>query len=177
MINNKVDYKVLKDLIRRACRQKHKNSKSMEFFVDLDRLADLVIDLQLIPVAVGLHSKKVDPNVIPFVSEYHEKTDLSWYSEGKFYTVLTFMDNTGLDDKARKIMERIATPQIDDPLDDKVHDIAYLIANYRCYFALVTSYQNNDPRFIDRPSYTVACRANKVVIKDPDYQYNPKDFS
>ena len=175
MIN--VDYKVLSDLIRRCCKQQHKHTPSMEFYVEYNKLVDLVADYNLLPVKIGTRSKKVIPDVIPFISEYYEKSNLAWYSEGKHIVELTFMDVTGLDDEARRIIADLNTPQIDIPDEDKVRDMAKLVADYPCYFALVTSYQNNDPRLKNRPSYTVSCRANKVVIKSSDYQYNPKDFS
>ena len=43
--------------------------------------------------------------------------------------------------------------------------------------ATVVAYQNNDPNRAGRPSYEIICRANKVVIRNADYQYNYKDFS
>ena len=174
---NKVDYRVLADLIRRCCKQQHKNTPSMEFYVEYNKLVDLTEDYGLLPIKIGTRSKKVAPDMIPFISEYYEKENLAWYSDGKHVTSLIFMSIEGLDDKAREIIADINTPQIDIPYEDKVKDTAYLVANYPCYFATVTSYQNNDPRLKNRPSYTVACRANKVVIKSSDYQYNYKDFS
>ena len=173
----RVDYKVIGDIIRRCCKQVHRQTSNMEFNVEFEKLVEAMEIQNLLPVRVGMKSKQVGPEVIPFISEYYEKTNLSWYTEGKYYTILTFIDVESLDHEARKIIERLNTPQIDVPYDDKVHDIAVLIAQYPCYFALVTSYQNNNPKMSLRPSYTVSCRANKVVIKNANYQYNPKDFS
>ena len=174
---SKVDYKLLGDVIRRCCKQVHKHTPVMEFFVNYNKLAGMLRDHNLIPVKIGLKSRRVTPEDIPFISEYYEKTNLSWYTEGKYFTVLTFMDRSALDERALELLADIGTPQVDIPDEDKVADMAKLVADYPCYFALVTSYQNNDPRLKDIPSYTVSCRANKVVIKSSDYQYNPKDFS
>ena len=172
---NIVNYKVLKDLIRKSCR--HNTKPTMEFYIDYNKLAELTEDIGLSPLMIGLESKAIKPDNIPFMSEYFEKSELSWFSEGKCFTTLIFMDIEGLDEEAHRIIERLNKPQVEVPYDDKVHDVAKLVAEYPCYFALVISYQNNDPKKMGRPSYNIGCRANKVIIKKGSYIYNPKDFS
>lgn len=172
---NNVNYKVLKSNIIKTCKQS--KEYSMEFNVNYNKLKDLVSDINLVPINVGMKSKVVKPEIIPYLSEYFEKSHLSWFTDGKFYTVLTFVDTESLDDEAKSLLEKVAMNQEDDPDNDRTNDMATLVANYPCYFATIVSYQNNDPNRIGKPSYEIICRANKVVIKNSDYQYNPKDFS
>ena len=172
---NNVNYKTLKSIIIKAC--KAVKPGKMEFEIDYDKLVDLAKDIKLVPVCAGLNCKHVKPDVIPFMSEYFEKSHLSWFTAAKFYTVLTFVDSESIDEKAQELLDKIKTPQMDDPDDDKVQDLATLVAEYPCYFANIVSYQNNDPKRVGRPSYEIICRANKVVIRNSDYQYNHADFS
>lgn len=172
---NNVNYRTLKSCIIKSC-VKEKDGLS-DFHVDYDKLAARVKDLNIVPVATGLNANRIKPENIAFLSEYFEKTGLSWFTEGKHMTVLTFVDTECIDEKCQKLMDNIATNQMDDLNDDKVHDIAQITAEYRCYFAVIVSYISNDPKRAGRPSYEIKCRANKVIIKSSDYQYNPKDFS
>lgn len=170
-----VKYRVLKSNIIKSCRQVRPNS--MEFEVDFDKLKNLTADINLVPVCIGKKSKRVNPELIPYLSEYFEKSHLSWFTEGKYSTIITFVDIEALDERARYLLDKIAEDQTSDPDNDKVNNIATLVADYPCYFATIVSYQNNDPSRIGKPSYEIICRANKVVIKSSDYQYNPVDFS
>jgi hypothetical protein len=149
----------------------------MKFEIDFEKLSDLAKELNLTPLYNALVSKPVHPQNIPFLSEYFEKERLSWFSDSKFFTVLTFIDTESIDEKAEKLIELLASDPIETPENDKVKNIATLVAEYPCYFATVVSYQNNDPNRAGRPSYEIICRANKVVIRSSDYQYNYKDFS
>lgn len=170
-----VDYTVLKNNIIKAC--KAKKSGSIDFYIDIDKLATLVDDINLIPIATDLDAKRVIPENIAFIGEYFEKTRLSWFNEERFFTVVTFIKTDDLDDRAYELLELIKKPQVDDPENDKVADMSELLANYPCYNAFVASYKNNDPKFYNRPSYVINIRANKVVIKSSNYQYNPDDMS
>jgi len=175
MSNTNVDYKVLKTNIIKACKARRENT--IEFEVDLERLAANVKQMKLTPVNSGLISKKVKTDTIPYLNEYFEKTNLSWFNEEKQYTVLTFVETDSIDDTARELIDKLNTAQVDDPEDDKVKDMSALVANYPCYFATVASYRNDNPKRSGQPSYIVICRANKVVIRSSDYQYNFRDMS
>lgn len=170
-----VNYKVLKSNIIKACTQK--NAGSMDFYINMDKLSKLTDDINLVPIRIGQEAKKVKPELIPYLSEYFEKSRLSWFSETKYSTIICFIDKNAIDEKAQDLLDKIAKKQVDDPDLDKVKLVATIVADYPCYFANIISYQNNDPRRMRKPTYEIVCRANKVVIKSSDYQYNPKDFS
>ena len=173
---NNVNYKILKSCIIKACKQVKQGY--MDFTVDFNKLTSAVKDLKLTPISpIGGNAKIVQPEVIPYLSEYFEKTHLSWFSDSKFFTVITFIDSDSIDEKAQSLLDNLKSNQEDDPDNDKVKALATLVAEYPCYFATIVSYQNGDPDRIGRPSYDILCRANKVIIKSSDYQYNPKDFS
>lgn len=176
-----VIYKDLKDRIIKSCKPEHDCDcgcePSMMFEVDLEKLTTLVADMKLIPVAVNLKCKPILPKDIPFLSEYFEKEKLRWLSRSKFYTVLTFVDSEEITDECKELIDLLAKDDMSDPSNDKTKDMAKLVANYRCYFATIVSYQNNDPNKMDTPFYEIICRANKVIIKSSDYQYNYKDFT
>ena len=177
---NNVNYKALKPIIIKSCKSMRKNDcecNPMKFEVDFEKLTTLAIEMGLTPLYNGLISKSVHPQNIPFLSEYFEKEKLSWFSDAKFFTVLTFIDTESIDEKAQNLIDLLASDPIETPENDKVKNIATLVAEYPCYFATVVSYQNNDPNRTGRPSYEIVCRANKVVIRNADYQYNYKDFS
>jgi hypothetical protein len=174
--NNKVIYKDLKDNIVRSCKQT--KEFSMEFRINFEKLATLVSDMSLIPIEpVGGTAKRVKPENIPYLSEYFEKSYLSWFDDSKYFTALTFIDSDSIDEKATHLLNKLKQDQADDPDNDKVKDMATLVAEYPCYFATVVSYQNNDPSRLGKATYEIVCRANKVVIKSSDYQYDPVDFT
>lgn len=173
---NNVNYRVLKSNIVKSCKQTNPNT--MNFKVNFDKLTSLVSDIGLTPITpVGAEAKRAIPENIPFISEYLVKNRLAWLTDAKHFTIITFIDSESIDEKAQGLLDLIAQDQIEDPENDKVNNIATLVAEYPCYFALIVSYENNDPSRIGRPSYEIICRANKVVIRDPNYQYNPKDFA
>ena len=174
-MSTSVDYKVLKSNIIKACSPKTKNGYSFE--VNYDKLKSLVEGLELTPVNVGMECKRVHPEAIPFLSEYFEKSKLSWFNDEKYYTVLTFVKSDAIDERCQMLLDRLQMPQEDDPDNDKVHDMSTLVADYPCYFATVVSYRNDSPNRCGKPSYVIVCRANKIVIKSSDYQYNPADMS
>lgn len=174
--SNAVKYRVLKPIVIKSCKQVKQGY--MDFTVDFEKLTKDIASQNLTPITpVGFDAKIVTPEMIPFLSEYFEKTHLSWFSDSKFYTIITFIQTDAIDDEASELMEKITTPQEQDPNNDKVKAMATLVANYPCYFGTIISYQNGDIDKIGTPSYEVVFRANKVVIKSSDYQYNPKDFS
>ena len=170
MVN--VNYKDLKSNIIKALSQISEGS--MQFFVNLNKLSDLTEDMHLLPLNVGLESKQIMPGLIPYLSEYFEKTQLSWIDAEKFSTVIVFIDTTSLNKTALDLIDQLRSDDLDI---DRTKIVATLVADYPCYFATIVSYQNNNPKYFGTPSYEIVCRANKVVIKSSDYQYNPKDFS
>lgn len=180
-----VDYKALKSCIIRCCSPRFKND--MAFKVDMDKLVEEVGAMNLVPIFIGMMSKKLTPDIIPFIGEYYEKERLEWFSEDKEYTILTFVDRDDINDELTNLLEDLKTAQVNNPDDDKVHDTAVILAKYHCYNALVVSYKylvdkEDDPNERHHrehyvPYYSIMCRANKVVIKDSNYQYNPHDMS
>lgn len=171
-----VNYKILKSNIIKACRQVKEDS--IEFRIAHNKLVDLVSDNNLYPINIGMHCRAVNPEIIPFISEYFEKNRLSWFTEGKFYTNLVFVDteNLSTEEKA-EVINTCSTTTIENPDYDRTHAVADIVAKYPCYFATVVSYKNNDPNNIGKPFYEIVCRANKVVIKSSAYKYNPADMS
>lgn len=174
-MSNSIDYRALKDNIIKALSQT--KPESMEFKVDYEKLNNIVSDFGLTLLPIGLIGKRVKPENIPYLSEYFEKSNLSWFTENKYFTAIIFIDNNYVDEKAKKLIENLLISQVENPDDDKVNDVAKLVAEYPCYFTTIVSYQNNNPKRVGKPSYVMSCRANKVVIKSSDYQYDPKDFS
>lgn len=167
-----VNYRVLKSNIIKACVPAKHNP--VDFKVDYKKLCDLVRDINLEPIFVGMDPSRLKPEIVPFLSEYFDKSHMIWLSDDKYVTTIAFIDAEYIDDEVHELLEKLKMEQVDDPEDDKVKDYATLIANYPCYFATIVSYRNNDPN--NRPSYEIACRANKVVINMSNYQYNHKDF-
>ena len=173
-ITNIVNYKTLKINILKSCRSLKQTSA--EFEVDYDKLCDLVEDIGLVPVYIGLESKRLTPEIVPFLGEYLDKSRLNWLTENKFATVIVFVNAENIDARAKELLDDIYADQMSDPDNDKVAKLGELIANYPCYFCTIISYQNNSLRSSYRVSYEITCRANKVIIKDPNYVYNRKDF-
>lgn len=170
-----VNYKVLKSNIIKACRAV-KGLDPTDFKVDYNKLYELVEDNNLIPLCVGMDPVAVEPEVIPLMQEYFNKSHVLWLSKFMHTTTLCFMDAEYRDEKADDLLCKLRQPQVDDPDLDKVKVYAELIANYPCYFATIVSYKNNAPGKGNRPSFEVSCRANKVVIKMSDYKYYHKDM-
>ena len=170
-----VNYRTLKSIIIKACKNK-KGGHPANFYINFDKLTELSEEINLVPMFVGLDPVKMIPEVIPFMSEYFDKSHLVWLSDSKFHTTITFIDKEYIDDKAAELLDKLKTLQVDDPELDKVQVYSELIANYPCYFATIVSYKSNSPKSGNHPTYEIACRANKVTIKMSDYQYNHKDF-
>lgn len=172
---NNVSYKILKRNILRSLRQT--KQYSMEFAVDYDTLRDNVEDINLVPIPFGLKAKRVKMELVPYLNEYFEKERLAWFNSEKFSTVLAFIDAEYVTEEVQELLDKINTPDVDIPDEDKVKDVAYLLSTLPCYYATVVSYQSNNPNLQGKASYETVCRANKVVIRNSDYQYNPDDMS
>jgi hypothetical protein len=172
-----VDYKVLKNRIIRSCKVTGK--EIVDFSIDFERLEQECHDLNITPIFFGLNAHRVKPELIPYLNEYFKDSNLSWFSSSKFSTCISFICNDFIDEKAMELLNKLKTPQVDDPNDDKVNDVAELLANYPCYNATVVAYKSNNPKFVkfNKPSYLIQIRANKVIITNSNYQYNWRDMS
>lgn len=169
-----VNYRVLKSNIIKACKAV-RGDDPIEFKVDYKKLCELVEDINLVPLCVGLNPTKLIPDVIPFMNEYFDKSHMEWLSDVQYFTTLIFIDSEYVNEDVIELLNLLRMPRVDDPENDKVKVCAKLVANYPCYFANVISYKNNSPS-ATRPSFEISCRANKVTIKMSDYKYNHKDF-
>lgn len=172
-----VDYKILKNRIIRSC---FSNAKEIvDFKIDFEKLESDCRELGILPMYFGLDARRVKPEIVPFLNEYFKDENLSWFTDNKFYTVLSFIHTDYIDEKATELLDKLKIKQEDDPSIDKVHIIAELLANYPCYSAAVVSYKSNNPKFIKtcKPSFIIQIRANKVTITNSDYQYTYKDIS
>ena len=178
----KVEYKDLKSAIIKACEPegcKCKDNYTNSFSVNMDKLTVALEKhgINLIPVPINSESKPVRKEDIPYLSEYLVKKKLKWLSDDKFYTVLTFVDPSKLSEDQIAEINKLVEPQTDDPDYDKTKAMAAIVADYPCYFATIVSYKNNDPKNFGKLFYEIICRANKVVIKSDEYEYNHKDMA
>ena len=174
-----INYKTLKSYIIRACSRT--SFDGVDFKVNIDKLKSSVANLSLIPVNINLISKNVDPEDIPFLSEYFEKKKLSWFERGNNITTLVFVDKSELTDEKKErldvLLANMDIKQVDSPSTDKTSAMSEIVADYPCYFATIASYISNDPGRSGLISYIIVCRANKIVVKSSAYDYNPKDLT
>ena len=114
---------------------------------------------------------------VPLIAEYYKEDKMGWISKEKFITSLVFIDSNKVDENLAEMIEELKTKDADDPDLDKIAIMSEILGTYPCYLALVVSYQNNSPNSVGKNSYYIACRANKVIIKDPHYVYTPIDHN
>lgn len=157
---NAINYRVLKSNIVHSCKQV---GDGIEFEVDFNKLVEETAEIGLIPIKIGLQSKKITSDIIPYLSEYFEKDHLAWITDDKNYTILAFVVSSSLDEET---LEKIKS--YNDSDDISVSTISKILSSYPCYYATVVSYKSNTPKRIGRPSYEIICRANKVVIKNKE---------
>lgn len=169
-----VDYKLVKNNIIKSCVAT--KDDPTKFYIDFVKLKELVEDLNIVPVNIGMEPHRLSEDDIPYMVEYFNKSHVEWLSKYKHMTTICFVDMEYKDDKLEAFMEALLTDKVDDPSIDKTEVMAQIAANYPCYFATIVSYQNTAPNCNKRPYYEIACRANKVVIKMSDYKYYHKDF-
>lgn len=172
----KIDYSTIKRCIIKSCKQE--SSKTLNFKIDSNKLNDLVKkECNLSFIDNGTISRPVKSFDIPLISEYFKKEKLEWFNRSKHYTSITFIDEESLDDEAKRLLvmlhdsNRIANPEF-----DSVEAVAYLLANYPCYSAVVVAYQSGDPNRIGKNSYTIIIRANVNAITKEGYEYNNEDI-
>lgn len=169
-----IEYNILKSDIIKACKQSEKNG--IKFFVNYDKLNNLVNDMGLRMVNIGTKSERVDAKNVPLLSEYFKGRKLSWFNKNKEHTTLVFVLSEAIDDKCERLLNSMDTTCIDDPENDKVNSLATIIAEYPCYLATVISYMSNDPNRFGKPSYEIKCRANTIAIKREEYKFNHEDM-
>lgn len=170
-----VNYKALKSNILKACVPT--KDDPTKFYIDYVKLSELVEDMGIKPLSMGMEPHRMTENDMPYMVEYFDKSHVEWMSKYKHITTICFavIDQETKDTKLEELMDQLQVDKVDDPSIDKVAVTGEIIANYPCYFATVVSYQANNPSS-KRPYYEIACRANKVVIKMGDYKYYHKDF-
>lgn len=173
-----MDYKELKTAIYKSA-EKAGGKKDTDFVINLDVLTEQVAKegLNLLPIPVGLHAHRIHMDDVPLFAEYYRPDRLEWLNDNRFVTSLAFVDKDKVDDELLEMIEMLKQPREDHPDVDYVNMYGAIIANYPCYFALVASYKNNSPEYFGKNSYFIGVRANKVVIKDPNYVYNPQDIT
>ena len=165
-MSRSLNYKVLKSAIVRSANKTDKDSTA--FTIDIDKLTDEVKEYNLKPLSVGLVSHKIDPSDIPAISEYYSTDRLAWFEDGLNITYLIFVDLDKEDENLRSLID-----DIDKKDSDTANVVAKIASYYPCYFAFISSYKSNNPKYIGKNSYNITCRANKVIIKDPNYVYKP----
>lgn len=155
-----VEYKELRRSIIRGCRA---NGNGIEFHIDYERMVELASQFNLLPLKMNLDSKQIEEGDIPFISEYFEKQRLAWISGEKFFTVITFVDKDAITPEDQETIDIINSDE--ETEYDIPNCVASIIASLPCYFATIVSYNSNDPKRINRPTYDIVCRANKVTIR------------
>lgn len=174
-----VNYKEIKPLVLSAISGTNKNTATFEINLEkLNRSLDSV-HLEALPLNLDdpdiIPSERVESRDIPYVSEYFFGDKLEWFTDSKHFATIVCIDKTDIDDQARDMINRLNHKKVDTPDTDYTKIASNLIANYHCYFIMVVSYKSNDPG-AKKNSYYINCRANKVVLKDPNYVYNSKDM-
>ena len=170
-----MNYKTLKRLIVRSAERT--NKRTVDFEIDLDNLNNDLAELDLIALSYGLEARRISLNDVPLIAEYYKEDKMGWISKEKFITSLVFIDSNKVDENLAEMIEELKTKDADDPDLDKIAIMSEILGTYPCYLALVVSYQNNSPNSVGKNSYYIACRANKVIIKDPHYVYTPIDHN
>ena len=166
-----MNYKTLKRYIVRSAEKVGK--RGVDFKINIERLNRDVAELQLTCIPYGEHARQISPNDLPMLVEYYREDKLEWLSREKYITSLIFVDSTKMDEHLNHLIHRLMHRPEDDPDMDPVRILGEILGSYPCYLAVVVSYQNNSPNSVGRNSYFIACRANKVIIKDPAYVYVP----
>lgn len=169
-----VDYKVLKPAVIKSCIKTTKNTNA--FCVDIEKLNTLLEEQNLEVLHAGLEGLRVRPEHIPFISEYFSGSNLEWFNDAKFFTTLIAIDKTDINEEVRAQIDKLKVKPTDAPDVDYTNTVSSLVANYHCYFVMIVSYASSDPGRVGKNSYYLNCRANKVVLRDPDYVYNHKDM-
>lgn len=178
-----INYDDIKIAIGKSARKNDKVSRDLAFTIDPGRLDFLLANQNIIVVRKNLDSRPVATTAIPLLSEYFTKQRLAWFNQEKEYTTYIFV-RTDADlpkEAADRLLEILHILNDDDKSDDidqdQVELLAELVAYYPCYFATTVSYISDAPGSNGKLSYSIVCRANKIVIASERYKYNPDDMS
>lgn len=178
MNNYVIEYKDIRKAIIKACNKVGK--VGADFVVDYAKLKASITPIGLVPLCINLEGNRIKVEDIPILSEYFIKSKLSWITNSKFTSTLIFVTKEAVDNdttgELRALLNRLEVDETEDPTLDKVAVASKIVGFYPCYFGCIVSYRSNDPDRVDRNSYEIMCRANKIVLSDPNYKYNPKDM-
>ena len=178
MKTHTVDYNDIKTAIYKSASIADENQAGVDFVIDKAKLDSFVSASGLITVNTGLESRRLNPNDIPYLSEYFNEKALPWITDNKDVTTLVFVVNDPEDAALQNLLTIMNTPEAElDPSVDKVNVLAQIVSTYCCYFAVVVSYKSDNPDSYGRITYSIKCRANKITIKQENYKYNPADMS
>ena len=179
-----IDYNDIKLAIEKSAKRNDKVSRDLAFTVDPNRLDSLLNNQNITVVRKCLDSRPVSLTSIPLLSEYFTKSRLAWFNEDKEFTTYIFV-RSDIDlpkEQADRLLEILhilndEDRQDEDPNTDEIKLLAELVAYYPCYFATTVSYAKDEPGKYPKLSYSIVCRANKIVIASERYKYNPDDMS
>lgn len=169
-----VDYKAIKSLIVKSCTKPDKYNNM--FVVDIEKLNGLLSDLNLVALPTGSKGRRVSPEEMYAVAEYFHGDNLDWFEDSKFITTITCVDSTDITEDIQALIDKLYVNEEDDPDIDKVDIVSTIISKLHCYFVMIVSYNSNEPGRSGKNTYFINCRANKVVVRDPEYVYNSKDM-
>lgn len=158
----KVNYKDLKMSIIKCCKPT-KGNDCTEFIIDKDSIVKRFNEKGLYVLDLNsFESKKILASDIPFISEYLKDGKLSWLDAGKEFTTVTFVDMESADEDLLSKLNSLESCDV----DEKVKLTSEILSRYKCYNAMIVSYISNEPTRFGKISYEIACRANKVVLKE-----------
>lgn len=171
----KVDYKVLKSVIVKSCTKVGKHTN--DFKIDIEKLNAALAEQNLVALPIGLEADKVKPEDMYAVAEYFNGDNLRWFEDSKFITTIICVDASDITEDVQEDIDELYVSKEENPDVDHVEIIANIISTLHCYYIMVVAYNSNDPGRTGKNTYYISCRANKVVLKDPNYTYNSKDIA
>jgi hypothetical protein len=169
-----VDYKAIKPVIVKSCTKSDKHNNS--FSIDIEKLNGMLKDMNLVALPCGAKGRRVAPEDMYAIAEYFFGDNLDWFEDSKYFTTIICIDKADIDENVQALIDDLYIKHDEDPDIDKVDIISTIISKLHCYFVMVVSYNSGDPGRGGKNTYFINCRANKVVLKDPEYVYNSKDM-
>lgn len=174
------NYAVLKkDILKSIIRNKE---NMLKFKVDANKLNAILEheeDMELVCLNTGLFSRTLKEEDIPYISVYFKDERLEWFdvNKGKNYTSIVLLDKKSIDEECLNLIEQLNIKDKESDIDiDRGKALATILANYPCLIAQIVSYRSNNPDFMIRSSFTIAIKANTVLIRDDNYRYNARDI-
>ena len=168
-----VDFNAVKSAIRKSY---NLGPIGLKFRINYDRLDAEVANYGLKCVRTVPDSKLIKMEDVTGIAEFYKGPKLLWISDEKEFNNIIFIKTESLDDIARELLDKLETPQVDDPSFDKVEAVAKILANYPCYTAICVSYRSNDPNRHGLIGMEIAMRASTVTIKNDNYRYRGEDM-